>query len=40
MYNTISLIMNVTDKSKGIHFFKNSGLQELIIHQINSSEKE
>jgi hypothetical protein len=24
---------------KGIHFFKNGGLQELIIHQINSGEK-
>jgi predicted transcriptional regulator len=24
---------------KGIHFFKNGGLQELITHQINSSEK-
>ena len=24
---------------KGIHFFKNGGLQELIIHQINSCEK-
>jgi hypothetical protein len=23
----------------GIHFFKNGGLQELIIHEINSSEK-
>ncbi len=43
MYFALPEFLNFDDSGlfqhKGIYFFKKGGLQELIIHRINSSEK-